>query len=187
MSRESYLVRIDSDDPARLWGGVGDLAIPADAVETVNGAIYHGGGSLISIPDFQQLINGTAERLDLGVSGVAQETIALALEEAASVKGALVHFGRATFDDSWQLQSVVWIGLFRADKIVTARTSADDGSPTRSISLSIGTEDTGRSNSPISLFTAADQAKRSPSDTFFDHVAGITAGTSRRFGLKDGN
>jgi hypothetical protein len=187
MSRESYLVRIDSDPPARLWGGVGDLAIPADAIEPTNGAIYFGGGGLITVPDFQQLINGTAERLDLGVSGVSQETIALALEEAPTVKGALVHFGRATFDDNWQLTSVVWIGLFRADKIVTSRTSGDDGTPTRGISLSIGTEDTGRSNSPISLFTSADQAKRSPTDTFFDHVSGITAGTSRRFGLKDGN
>jgi hypothetical protein len=53
---------------------------------------------------------------------------------------------------------------------------------TRTVSLSVGTDETGRSRAPIALFTDADQRRRSPTDAFFDHVAGITAGTSRRFG-----
>jgi hypothetical protein len=37
---------------------------------------------------------------------------------------------------------------------------------------------------PMAFFTDADQKKRSSTDTIFDHVAAINAGTSRRFGPK---
>lgn len=186
MSRESWIVRIDSATPARFWQGLGDIAIPADAVEPDDGAIYSGAGEIISLPDFQMLINGVAERLPAGLSGVSQEVVAMAIEEAEEVKGADMHFGRIVLDDAYQLISVTWTGLFRVDKLTTDRQN-DGDDVTRSISLSIGTESTGRSNSPIALFTPADQAKRSPSDLMFNLVPSIQAGTSRRFGIKGGD
>ena len=69
---ESFGIRIDAVPAARLWSGVGDLTVPADIVES-EPATYLGAGALLNAPDFQQLINGTAERLEVQVSGVTAE------------------------------------------------------------------------------------------------------------------
>jgi len=180
--RESILIRIASDPPARVWSGVGDLIIPADAVEAAP-AVYSGAGEMLNAPDFQQLINGTAERIEINVSGVGQETVRLAIEEAASVKGAKIHIGTARFDDDWQLIDVDWETVLRADKLSISGQTSEDGR-TRSIGLSAGTEDTDRSRAPVAFWTDADQKRRSPTDKFFSHVAGISSGTTRRFGPK---
>ncbi|WEK42990.1 MAG: hypothetical protein P0Y64_16855 [Candidatus Sphingomonas colombiensis] len=181
--RESYGLRIECAPVARVWSGVGDLVIPADIVEA-SPALYLGGGELLSAPDFQQLINGTAERLNITVSGVTAESQRLALEDAPTVKGARVHLVRFDFDDDWQLVGVEYEAVFRADTITTSNDQSADGR-TRTITLSIGTENTDRSRAPCAFWTDADQRRRSPTDRFFDHVAGITSGTSRRFGPND--
>jgi hypothetical protein len=179
--KESVLVRIDSEDPARLWSGVGDLFVSADQVEPED-SIYLGGPQLISIPDFQALINGTAERLTITVNGVTAEVVQLALEESASVKGARVDIGTIRFDDAWQpLGEIEWESRFRAD-VLNVDSQPGDAGRVRSITISIGSDDTARSRAPIAFFTPADQKRRSPTDNFFDHVPGITVGTSRRFG-----
>ena len=178
--RESYGIRIDCDPPARVWNGVGNLHIPADIVEA-EPATYLGGGELLSAPDFQQLVNGTADRLSITVSGVSAESQRLALEDAESVKGAKVHLVRFDFDDEWQLVNVEYECVLRADSVTTSSDQTEDGR-TRTITLSIGTADTDRSRAPIAFWTGADQRRRSPTDRFFDHIAGISRGTSRRFG-----
>lgn len=178
--RESYLLRIASDPPARVWSGVGNLEIPADIVEPAP-AIYLGAGELLSAPDFQALINGVAERLEFTVSGVSAETVRLALEDAPSTKGAAVHLGRVDFDEDWQIIGVEWEAVFRADTL-TVDSQGGNGSRTRTITLSVGSGDTGRSYAPTAFFTDADQRRRSPTDAIFSHVGGISQGTSRRFG-----
>lgn len=179
---ESYGIRIAADPVARLWSGVGDLIVPADIVEDAP-ARYIGGGAIINAPDFQQLINGTAERLEIRVSGVDAETVALARTEGPSVIGAKVHLVRFDFDDDWQLVDVEYEAVFRADKLTVSSTS-EEGGRTRTITLSVGTENTNRSRAPIAFFTQQDQARRSPGDLIFDHVSGIALGKSRRFGPK---
>jgi hypothetical protein len=181
--RESILVRIGADPPARIWSGVGDLLIIGDALED-GPVVYLGGAELISAPDFQQLINGTAERLDVTVSGVTAETIRLAIDEAPTVKGASLHLGTIQFDESWQsIGGINWQAEFRVDTLTITSQAVEQGR-TRSLTLSIGTDDTGRSGASMAFFTDADQRRRSPTDKFCDHVSGITAGTSRRFGPK---
>lgn len=172
----SLLFRIACDPPARVWSGHGDLPIPADIVEGAP-AVYLGGGELLTLPDIDQIINGTAGRYDIVLSGIAPDVQALATEEAATVKGAKCHVGAAYFDDDLQLTAVEWIAVLRADFLTTARQGT-----TRSITLSLGTDNTDRSRAPISFWTDADQRRRSPTDLFCDHVAGITQGTSRKFG-----
>jgi hypothetical protein len=181
--REGYLVRIATDPPARIWSGHGDLDIPADAVEA-EPATYLGRGALVNVADFQQLINGTAERLEFTLSGVTAETLRMALEDAPEVPNAAVHVGRVDFDQNWQqVGPVEWEATFRADFLrVGSQGSGDDR--TRSITLSVGTEDTGRSFAPVAFFTDANQRRRSSDDAIFSHVGNITVGTSRRFGPK---
>lgn len=182
--RESYIVRIACDPPVLIWSGLGLLPLPADAVIPVaDDAI--GAGELVSIPDFQQLINGTAERLEFTLSGVSEETVRLALEDAASVRGARVDLGRIDFGADWQpLGPVEWEATFEARSLTVSRPRSTEEGVQRSISLTIVQGNTTRSRARTAYFTDADQRRRSPTDAIFSHVAGITAGTSRRFGPK---
>lgn len=178
--RESFGIRIDSDPVARLWTGFGDILIPADIVES-EPAIYLGGGELLNVPEFDVPINGAAERIDIRLSGVNAAIMAIATEEAASIKGAKVHFTRFYFGDDWQLTDVEYDAVFRADKL--SFTSDDGGNGrTRTMTLSIASQDTNRNRAPQAYFTDQDQRRRSPTDAIFSHVAGITQGVMRRFG-----
>lgn len=175
----STLFRMECDPMLRVWSGVNSRIIPADIVEP-EPAMYLGGGALVSVPDLDQVINGIAQRLEITVSGVDAETLRLAREDAASVKGARCLAGNIFLDDNWQVQEVEWLGVLRADFLTTSKQGN-----TRSITLSLSTYDTDRSRAPIAFWTDSDQRRRSPTDSFFDHVAGITSGTTRRFGPVD--
>ena len=177
--RESFALRIETPDPFRLWSGVGDLDVPADIVESAP-ARYLGAGELLNAPDFDQGINYTAERIEIQLSGASTLMILMALEEAANVTNARVHFVTMRFDEDWQLVEVEYEAVFRADKITVA--SQDGQGRTRTITLSIGTEDTNRNRAPMAYFTDQDQRRRSPDDAIFSNVSGINQGTSRTFG-----
>ncbi|MBB4616901.1 hypothetical protein [Sphingomonas abaci] len=174
----NLLLRIDCPDTARIWSGPGPLYLPADGIETTDGALYLGGGELLeNFGEIEQLINGTASRLDITVSGVTAATVKL-MGETAGVKGARVDIGVVEFDDQWQIQAVTWTAQYRIDKLTATRTDK------RTIGLSMGSDDTGRSSTLNAYWTQADQQRRSPDDRFFDQVSGLNAGKSRLFGPK---
>lgn len=177
--RESYVVRIASDPPALFWTGLGPLSLAADYVIPED-AIAVGAGELISIPEIEELINGTAQRLEFIMSGVSAHTVRLALEDAPSVEGATVDMGRIEFDQDWQQAGPIeWEYRFEARKLTVAR---EEGR--RTISLTIVQGDTKRSRVPMAFFTDADQRRRYPTDAIFSNVASISGGISRRWGPK---
>lgn len=180
--RRSYLFRLGSDPVCRLWSGIGPLETPSDAVDP-EGASWSGAGELVSIPSLQALINGAAGRYTFGLSGVSEETLRLALEDRDTVEGADLRIGYVDFDDAWQISAVVWEWLGIAD-VLTVDSSGSSEGRTRSIALSVSSSDTRRSNPQLGFFTAADQAKRSPTDRFCDQVAAISQRVTRRFGPK---
>lgn len=181
--RRSYMFRLGSDPVARLWTGWGDLATPADAVDPA-GARWLGAAGLLSLPALKVLINGTAERVRFSLSGVNAETVRLANEDKATVRGAELRLGYVDFDDRWQLLGPIrweWLGI--AD-VVAIESAPTDRGRTRTISLSVASADTLRSNPNLAFYTDADQRKRSPDDAFCDQVASLTQGATRRFGPK---
>jgi hypothetical protein len=182
--RESIVAYIACDPPAVLWSGVGPLPLPADTVVPAP-TIALGGSELIDFPDFQQLLGGTAERIDFIISGVSEEAMRLALDDAPSVRGATVHVGTASFADDWSLSGIEWEAVFEARSLMVSRPTANGGKITRTVTLTIVQGATTRSRAPNAYFTDADQRRQSPTDAIFSHVAGITAGTSRRFGPND--
>jgi len=181
--RESTVIYIACEPPALIWSGLGALPIPPDLV-IPEPMIALGSGELVSVPDFQQLIGGTAERLDFTVSGVSQETVRLAMDDAPSVRGAAVHVGTIAFDDAWQLLGIEWEQIFEARSLTVSRPQEQDGKVTRSITLTIVQGETTRSRAKVAFFTDADQRRRSADDLIFSLVAGINGGTTRRFGPK---
>jgi len=182
--RESVVIFIDCADPALLWSGVGDLSMPADIVLPVN-MIAIGGDELISVPDIEQLMNGTAQREELTLSGVSDRIVELAVDVAAEVENAPVHIGVVRFNPDWSLDVIEWEAVFEARSLSVNRPTAEN--PTRSITLTIVAGDTRRSRPPSAYFTPADQKRRpgSEDDTIFDNVPLINAGTSRPFGPSD--
>jgi hypothetical protein len=180
--RESYVFRIETDDPATFWSGHGSLYLPADSV-LPSGTIIPGAGELVNIPDLETLINGKAQRLDVTLSGVSPETIALATDEAPQVPGAAVWIGRVEFDAAWQVTALYWEWSGEGKKL-SVDSNDSGGGRTRSITLSVAAGDTQRRRSPNAYFTNADQQRDFPTDTIFSHVAGISAGITRRWGPK---
>lgn len=180
--RESLVFRIGTPDAALFWSGHTDLFLPADDVLPED-AIALGGGDLISIPDLDQLINGVAQRLEITLSGVSERTVALAQEVAPDVPGASVDIGMVRFGADWQPTGVTWEWSGEARGLGVGSQPSDKGR-TRTLTLTIAAGDTTRSRAPIAYFTDPDQRRRSSDDAVFDHVAGISQGTSRRWGPK---
>lgn len=179
--RESYIFRIETDEPAMFWTGHGDLLLPADDV-LPGPEVARGGGALIDIPDLEQLINGTAQQLEIGLSGVDDETLVYALEEAPQVPGATVWIGRVEFDADWQVTGPVqweWTG---EGLNLTVGSDDSGGGRSRTLTLRIGSGDVTRSRIPFAFFTDSDQRRQYPDDSFFAHVGRINGGTSRRWG-----
>ena len=166
-----------------FWSGHGDLLVPADIV-VPEPSIALGGGDLLNIPDLEQLINGVAQRVEFMLSGVSVRTVAFATEEAPGVPGARVDIGRMDFGPDWQqIAPVEWEFSGEARKL-SVDSQGSDGGRTRTLTLTVAAGDTLRSRAPVAFFTDADQRRRSPTDSFFSHVAGINQGTSRRWGPK---
>lgn len=180
--RESYVFRIETDDPANFWSGNGSLLLPADAVLPAT-TLFPGAGELVNIPDLESLINGKAQRLDVTLSGVSADTIVLATEEAAQIKGAPVWIGRVTFDESWQVETVAWEWSGEGRSLNVGSQPTDQGR-SRTLTLSVVSGDTQRRRSPNAFFTDADQRRDFPTDAVFSHVGGISVGTTRRWGPK---
>jgi hypothetical protein len=177
------ILRIACDPVARICSAVAPVILPANTVEAT-AEKYLGGGKLVDIPDLELTQNGDSQRIDITVSGVSAKTIATFRNESHTLKGSLAQVGYAWQDDDWQIVQVEWLAVL----VVGAATISSQGSQggrSRSISISLGSDFVDRNNAPLSLWTDADQRRRSPDDAFFDHMAGITTGLSRQFGPSD--
>lgn len=173
--------RLDTDPVVRLWAGVGNFVMPQDTVETELDAalrVYRGAGELLDIPALQQMINGLAERLTFGISGVSAEAMRLAEEEAAEVRGARVNIGLGFLDrETLQLvPPVTWLWEGEAD---TVPVSKQDG--TRTIGISVGTINTDRKRPTLDTYTPVIQRRRSPTDAFCDFVPLYNAGSTKKW------
>ena len=181
--RRAIVWRLACDPVAWIWSGWGWLDTPPDDYDA-EGARYIGAGSLLDLPELQQMMNGLADRVDFSISGVSAETLRLALEDRATVEGALLTVGHVTFDRDWQIEGApVWTWRGRAD-VLTIDSQASENGRQRTITLSVASADTLRSNPTLTWFTHADQLRRSSTDNIFDRVAGISAGITRRWGPK---
>lgn len=179
--RVSVLFRMACDPPVYLWSGFGPLRTSGDGLDP-SGANWSGAGELITMPTLKQLINGEADRIEVKVSGVTPSMLRLVNEDRESVRGAPANIGLIEFDDAWQQAGPIkWQWAGRGGVIITESTQVDNGRQW-TVSLSMASADTFLANPRLAFFTAADQAKRSPTDQFCSHVAGISAGTTRRFG-----
>jgi hypothetical protein len=158
------LVRIATPVPVRLWTGTGDFPI-LDSAFDVDGDAFKGGARLISMPAFQTMFNGLAERIVVTLSGVTQEMRDLAATEAADIRGAIFRLGIALLDENFaQLGSARWLRRGRIDVISSNSQSQDNGERVRTLEFSIGSLMTGRKVPGSGVYTHADQTSRPGSE-----------------------
>jgi len=164
----SYILRIDTAPPVLAWTGAGELVI--------EGETYLGLGTIPDVPAFQSLVNGVAARLDLSLSGVDAQVLALANGDAAQVRGKEVKVGLVFLDKSLQpIGTPMWVGPdYEADVITTESVSTADFGRARTVTLSVGSTTTGRRRPLLNYWTRAQQILRSATDAFCNLVSRYT-------------
>ena len=181
--RIGIFFRIETDPVVRIWLGFGSIK-PGVNVFDPEGAEYKGFGELSEIPDFNQLLNGAAERVEFVLSGVSGDVLAIASgNDAQQVKGKRTSVGFALMDGNWQLLgSVRWCALYIADFLsISQQPSAPGEDPARVISLSCGSRFTGRRRPSFSYFSDEDQVARHPGDRFCSLVSLYAHGFNKQW------
>lgn len=168
MIRVSYLMRLSTDPVVRVWTGIGDIVIGAET--------FSGVGLMQEVPAIQSVVNGTAQRIDVSISGVDAEVIELIDQDADGIRFSQVEIGMIFMDDDWQpLSDSLWIWDGEADFVSTDSASNPDFNRYRTVTLSIGSLLTGRRRPKLNYFTKVQQRSRSADDAFCDLVSRYSA------------
>lgn len=181
--RIGIFFRLETESVVRIWLGFGSIQ-PGVNVFDPEGAEYKGFGELSEIPDFNQLLNGAAERVEFVLSGVSGDVLAIASgNDAQQVKGKRTSVGFALMDANWQLLgSVHWCALYIADFLsISQQPSAPGEDPVRVISLSCGSRFTGRRRPSFSYFSDEDHVARHPGDRFCSLVSLYAHGFNKQW------
>lgn len=184
--RPAFFLRLDSSPVTRAWSGVGRRFLPADAIETVNGAPYSGCGFLSNIPEMEALFRGESTSISFTLSGVDARALALVDDAAADIEGIGAHFGFAFLDRDWALATEVYWD-FDGEVDTCAWSDApgnEDSVRTRSVTLNLVGGWSDRRFRLLQMWTATDQALRDPTDTAMKHVALLEAGATADWPLK---
>lgn len=167
--RPALFFRMATDPLVRVWSGAGDFAVPADLIET-EGGLYQGFGDILEFPALDQLVNGVATRIDFMLSGVGENALRLADEDAAQVRGSAVNIGLMELDEDWQPSSAMqWIWEGEAD-FLTMDSRLQSDSRIETVTLSVGSLFTGRRRPRFRHYTDQEQRRRSPDDRLCDRV-----------------
>jgi hypothetical protein len=166
--RRGIFMRLDTDPVVRAWLGVGNIKPGVNALDPIDGAVYRGFGEILDMPAFQQLCDGSAERLSFSISGIAPTLFAdiapLMSEQQAAIAGKSISCGYALLGYDWQpLGPVRWSWDGTADYLRAVRPVVEsaEAPETWTIELSAGSFLTQRKRPGLAYFTQPDQAARS--------------------------
>lgn len=150
-------------DPVRYWGGHSDLPLAS--------VTWKGFGELVGIPTLQQMANGQASRIQIGISGVSSEGLQLAIRDREQVVGRALKIGMAYFDDDWQpMTGIYWIWRGTMDLTPINRTAGGDGEATRSVAVEAASIFAIRKRPPLGNLTDRDQQAAHPGDRFCERA-----------------
>ncbi len=180
-ARPAVFLFVDCDPPIRLWSGFGDFTVAPDATDTVGGT-YSGMGELVGLPVLSQLLNGVAERVEFGLSGVSQEIVNMATDDAEAIRYAPVHVGIMGLDNRWQaLTPPQWFWDGTADSIGSTKAKDEAGNSLLTVSLSVASGMIARSRATVSFFTGIDHRRANPTDAFCDRTTLYSQDTTVRW------
>lgn len=153
----------------RIWFGVAPFVAPPllDLVYDPGGASYNGCGEMMSAPIFQQIMNGSAERLEFMLSGTSPTVAALATAEADTVKRQPVAMGLGLMGPDWQMLGNIhwcWRGVADFVEVEISGASAVDQQTTNMVKMSVASSMTGRRRGGRSYWTDTDFRQDHPGD-----------------------
>lgn len=182
MQRIGVFFRLATDPAVRLWTGIGKIEPGVNTLD-VSGAEYVGFGELKDVPEFNQLVNGAAQRVEFVLSGVSGPVLAAASgSDAEEVKGKPVSVGLGIFSPTWALLgSVKWFANYTADYLSVEQSATEDPLQpiVRTVKLSCGSLMTGRRRASFGYLSDQDQQARSPGDEFCSLVSRYAHGFSK--------
>ena len=160
-----------TNEPMRLWLGTADL-------ETNDGNVWRGVGTLGGLSGIEQAVNGEAPQATFTLSGVDATVLRLARDEfEEEVRGRMVRvyiqfFGVADPADPDNQRCLdnpypIWSGRMLAPRF----TITSEGE--RSVSIAAESLFSLRSRPRHSMYTDRDQQQRYPGDKGFEFVAGL--------------
>lgn len=170
-------MRMDTDPVCAVWLGVNDIPAKMQSID-VGSITYLGGGRLQNVPDFDVLMNGTADRIEITMSGVDPAQLAVYDVDDWDVRGEPVHIGVTALDQDFQpLSDIIplWEGIASfVDEQSSPATGTDGFSVT--LSLSVGTGLVTRSYPSASLWSDAQQQALFPGDRGCENTARLARG-----------
>lgn len=174
--------RLATDPVVALWLGFGDIE-PGVNVLDETGRTYTGFGEITNVPEFNQMINGAAQRVEFTLSGVSGDVLDIASgNDAEDIKGKPVAVGFGVFSAEWELLGTVkWFANYTADFLSVRQSETNDFETPimRVVTLSCGSQMTGRRRPGRSYFTHVDQVARHPGDNFCYFVPRYAHGFSK--------
>ncbi|MBN9018718.1 MAG: hypothetical protein J0H11_14995 [Rhizobiales bacterium] len=159
--RMGVFVKLDVlPEAANYWTGTTSIEVGGDP--------WRGLNKLLSIPTLNQLVNGKASRITLGMEGVSAEAVTLAIRDREQVVGRELQISVAYFGDDWEQPITglyrVWTGFM--DVVPISRTGE-----TRSIGVEAASILSTRKRAALSNYSDIDQQTRYPGDRFFERTA----------------
>lgn len=170
-------VHIATSPPLRVWFGVEDIPITIESVDEA-GAFYQGGGRLLGLPTLEVLVNGTADAVELAISGIDPATGAQLIASIPPVRGADVYVGITTLNDYYQPMSKIvplWRGT-ASHPTESSPTVTGQQNRTTTLGLAVASGGETRSRSSRSLWSSAHQKAISPTDLFCDNTSRMARG-----------
>jgi hypothetical protein len=166
--RSATILRIDTPEPVRLWGGAGLFRLAADDEFDPSG-LYNqmdpNGAWIASLPAMRQLVGGTAEALDFTFSGAS--AIPMSWVDSKAANGCRITLGEIDLDETVQQDGPawwVWSGIIRS-------AAADDDYTTATITLRAETACASRRRAGLRTWSQADHKRRHPGDNFCKRVS----------------
>lgn len=163
-------------DPAvRLWLGVGDYRVaPGVDVTDTAGGLYRGFGTLVNVPETEQLINGEAEGAEFVMSGVSTEALALVGRDQAEVKQKAVTLSLGILDrTNWQMLGALhplWSGKVDFLSVEKVGATTLQGAQIRRVKLAVSSSLTGNRRRANPFWIDAQHRETYPDDVFFERM-----------------
>jgi hypothetical protein len=171
--------RLDSTPPLQIWTGVNDVPAGFDSIDS-GGSVYLGGGRLLNVGSLEVLVNGQADDIEIGISGVDPKAAQRVIDEMPDIRGKDVHLGITVLDRYYQPVAPIaalWIGTASHPTESMLPVSGQE-QRTVTLSLAVISGNTTRSRPALSMWTAAHQKAEFPTDLFCDGTPRLARGVA---------
>jgi hypothetical protein len=171
--------RLDTDPALHIWMGVNDIPAGFDSIDA-DGTVYLGGGRLLNVPTLEVLINGQADDVVFGISGIDPKSAQKVIDAMPDVRGKRVYLGITTLDKYYQPMGPIiplWEGIasHKKDRLPPV---VGNEPHTVTLALAIVSGGSTRSRPALSVWDSAHQKALYPTDRGCDATARLARGVA---------